>query len=466
MGIPRRVLLILLCAGLLIPTLLFLNRSCRQKSPSLQKPTPTPTPFLSRKPYDTARLFNGITLQSSIVATPADATSLALEADADSYTLNLELHLRVPKPATTWSELLAATPELEELLPHLDQLLTNATPSPDFASLFDHKEKRLKANLNELQRLLPLDTLYDCQTILNFHNPASSRSVLFIQALMNVNADGSDGDRNLPPEKPSDYYQPQTNYRWRKLTSHPNPHLLETEERLAASKEKLCSQTLKPLEKAALLSSETEAKATLEELKSFSFLDGSADPFIVLPSFMISGGEGKPQIGDYAVVIAGGTLYPAIVGDKGPNFKMGEASLRICKEINENATADSRPVDHPKVVYLVFPGTAEKPFGPPDYHHLTERCHELWKEFGGSEAAEWQEWESLEKPWPTPTPIMTPTPTPSPVSPTPSSAEVPAGPGASPASTGNLATSPISGTNTAATPTPGATNPLSTPPSH
>ena len=370
------------------------------------------------------------------------------------------MRLQIPKPATTTGDLLAATPELAGLLPTLDQLLTNATASPDFESLYSYKEKNLRANLNTLQRLLPIDTLYDCQTILKLDTPLAARRIILIQALMNVNADGSDGDRNLDVDSHSAFYQPQTNYRWPKVTEHPNPCLRDTEERLTLIREKLNSESSNSLsssEKSRLLNQETEEKDTLEELKHLSFLVGAADPFIVLPSFMFRDSEGHPEIGDYAIVIAGNTLYPAILGDKGPNYKMGEASLRICKEIDIRSTADARPIDHPTVVYLIFPRTADKPFSTPDYSHWSQRCHALWKELGGIDSAKWHEWESLEKPWPTPTPSPSPSP----------SATPPLSTGTNPSlSTTNLPTpliDPTSGTNPAPISTPPLTNPASAP---
>ena len=284
-----------------------------------------------------------------------------------------------------------------------------------FAALLDHKEKSLRNNLGQLQHLPYRDSLFDCQTILDLNLLATSRRALLIQAIMNVNTDGSDGDRNLPMDRLSLTYQPQTNYRWAKKTDRPNPCLREEVSQLALTEAELGSGTMSALEKSSLQSRSATAKATIAELKRWSFLSGTADPFIVLPSFMVGKSPMQPAIGDYAVVIAKGTLYPAILGDLGPNSKIGEASLRICREIFPNSGADRRPVSRPEVVYLVFPGTAEKPFTVPDYAHWSERCHTLWKEFGGSDTATWHEWTSLEKPWPTPTP----TPSPSPENPSP-----------------------------------------------
>jgi hypothetical protein len=195
--------------------LLSLTLGCSKQETPKGKPSPTPTPLslLPRKEYETARLFNGILVKSSVKVTPSEESALSLEKRSESYTLELTLRLQVPAPATTATNLLAATPDLAELLPNLDSLLTNASASPDYATLFDYKEKNLRANLNTLQRLQPLDTLYDCQTILNLQNPTTARRALLIQALMNVNTDGSDGDRNLDLDSSSAFFQPQTNYR-------------------------------------------------------------------------------------------------------------------------------------------------------------------------------------------------------------------------------------------------------------
>jgi len=61
---------------------------------------------------------------------------------------------------------------------------------------------------------------------------------------------------------------------------------------------------------------------------------------------------------------------------------VGEASLRMAKQLNARATSYSRPVSDLTVTYLVFPGTADK-FGPPDYVKWHERCSDLLTEIGG-----------------------------------------------------------------------------------
>src|SRR5205085_4929405 len=116
--------------------------------------------------------------------------------------------------------------------------------------------------------------------------------------------------------------------------------------------------------------------------------------------------------GDYALVIFGDGIYPAIVGDIGPNDKVGEASFRIAKQINPQATPYNRPVSDLKVTYLVFPGTADPQFGPPDLEKLQERCQKLVDEIGGA-TVPLHHWENIIPPPPTPTPSATATPSPS-----------------------------------------------------
>ena len=411
--------------------------SCSKKQRSYQENGhPTPVPVLPRKNYDTAKLFNGISLTSGVDCASSQETALGALSDSNTYKMDINLHVQWPRPATTLSDVQAATPEIVDVLPNLGALLQGVTASPDFASLLANKEKSLRANLTTLQRLPYRDSLFDCQTILNLRNPISSdtpnatRTALFVQAIMNVNTDGSDGDRNLVIDKLSPTFQPQTNYRWPKTGAHPNPCIREFEARLALLDAEMGTGTMTPEVKGNLLKERSHVKATIDELKRWDFLVGTADPFVVLPSFMVGKSPGQPSVGDYAVVICRGKLYPAILGDMGPGSKIGECSLRLCREIDPQSGADRRPVSRPEVVYLVFPGTAEKPFTPPDFNHWSERCHALWKEFGGSDYAEWHEWASLEKPWPAPTPSATPdvSPVDSPASTNPVSGMNPATP--------------------------------------
>jgi hypothetical protein len=203
------------------------------------------------------------------------------------------------------------------------------------------------------------------------------------------------------------------------------------EDKLMRGEEEVALKTTTPERKRDLRAGITRWREEIATLKKFSFLIGATDPYIVIPSvFARTGNAGK--VGDYALVIFGDGIYPAIVGDIGPNDKAGEASLRIAKEINAVSTAYSRPVSDLKVTYLIFPGTADTSFGPPDLDKLQERCQALVDEIGGA-TVPLHHWENIIPPPPTPTPA--PTITPAPTS-TPSPEDSPSAlPSASPAAT-------------------------------
>ena len=224
---------------------------------------------------------------------------------------------------------------------------------------------------------------------------------------MDVVSDGSDGDRLAAmPDKilKSSFYQPSTSYRWKKRTDKPNPLLNPWQQRLASYKKTL--EKAPAAEKTALRRKIDHAERVIEELKRYSFLISEYDPFIVVPLGVVNQSTPfSPQFGDYAVVIVGDKLYPALVGDAGPRYKTGEGSLRLSREINPKAGPYSRPVSDLKVSYLIFPGSAEPEAGPPDYEKLTDRCRELLNEIGGmGKGFKLHQWEDLLAPKPPPAP--------------------------------------------------------------
>jgi hypothetical protein len=175
-------------------------------------------------------------------------------------------------------------------------------------------------------------------------------------------------------------------------------------------------KTTTPERKRELRGALVQLRDEVMTLKKFSFLIGATDPYIVVPG-AFARGKDAPKVGDYALVVFAAAVYPAIVGDIGPNDRVGEASLRIAKQINALSTPYSRPVSDLKVTYLVFPGTADKPFGPPDLEKLQARCQKLVDEIGGA-TVPLHHWENIIPPPPTPTPspspLVTPTSTSSP----------------------------------------------------
>jgi Fungal chitosanase of glycosyl hydrolase group 75 len=408
---------VLLCAFLIFAAIVYrwisLERLLRVAPPEVEA-TPTPEPTTTKPPVitgriDTAKLFNGITLHAT-VETPPGADAATERADPQSYMVELQLKARLPAPNKTIEELARISPQLPALLPGLATMLGSDPVSPLFADLYANKTKILRENLAHLDQLLSRHNFYDCQTVLQLAHPQSHRKALLLQADMDVDADGSDGDRVPGGHGVTTNFKPFTSYRWGKKTPALNPYLEPAEDKLKHDEEEAGAKTTTPERKRELAGAIKQLRDEVGSLKKFSFLIGATDPYIVVPGMFARAKDG-PKVGDYAVVIFGDALYPALIGDIGPNDKVGEASLRIAKEINTLATPYNRPVSDLKVSYLIFPGTAEQPFGPPDLDRIQARCQALIDEIGGS-SAPLHHWENIIPPPPTPTPSPTPTPTP------------------------------------------------------
>lgn len=427
----------------------------------IPEPTPTRPPVITGK-LDTGKLFNGITLHSRIETIPgADASTERVEPD--SYVLDLKLQTRVPSPNKTIEELARVSPQLPVLLPGLASMLVPDAVSPLYAQLYDTKIRVMREHLARLDRLPSRHNFFDCQTVLQLQHPQSHRKALLIQADMDVDADGSDADRMPIGTGSPTNFKPATSYRWPKKTSAPNPYLAPMQSKLKEAEHEYSLKTTTPERKRELRDAIAYLRAEVGTLKKFSFLIGSTDPYIVIPGAFARGND-APKVGDYAVVIFGDAVYPAVVGDVGPNDKAGEASLRIAKQINPLSTPYNRPVSDLKVTYLIFPGTADKPFGPPDLDKLQARCEALVKEIGGA-TVPLHHWENIIPPPPTPTPSPSPSPS---LTPTTSPAQSPhsvisSPPGVSPSPTFAF---PISSPVGTESPTPGLTparSPLVTP---
>lgn len=323
-----------------------------------------------------ADMAKGINVASNVNFTKGN-TATEDRDKRDAYRVRVSLELLLPRPAATGEELALANPRLPKLLNGFDELMKSARVSPWFYTLYKHKQNRVRKHAATLDRLIDRHNFFDTDTILEMKSPTSGRRVLWVQADMDVVSDGSDGDR-LPtmPEKirKSDNYQPSTSYFWRKRTNTPNPLLPTWEERLKRQREQKAS--------AATIE---QTKRVIDNLKRFSYLLAEYDPFIVIPLTFREGGSSqyRPEPGDYAAVVVDNRVFPAIIGDFGPNFKTGEASLRLAKEVNPKATVYARAVSHLGVSYIIFPGSREEEKGPLDYERLHSRCRELLDEIGG-----------------------------------------------------------------------------------
>lgn len=335
---------------------------------------------------------NGINLRSAVTFKPG-TTAAADRKKKEAYMVNISMDLLTPH-AANGEELAKANPQLPNVLAKYRELMLNAKVSSWFASLYLHKQNYVRKNAATITGLLDRHNFYDTDTLLEITAPDSARRVLWMQADMDVVSDGSDGDRlpHMPDSVlKSDHYQPTTSYRWKKTGTAKNPLLPRWEARLESR--------LK--DKKASRESVANARAVVNDLKSFSYLLAEYDPFIVIPLTFQEGKNDafRPRPGDYAAVVVDNRVFPAIVGDFGPRHKTGEASLRLAKLVNPKATSYARPVSDLTVSYIIFPGSRETTPSAPDYDRLNTRVRELLNEIGGlGPSASYQTVEDLLKP--------------------------------------------------------------------
>jgi Fungal chitosanase of glycosyl hydrolase group 75 len=425
-------------------------------------PTPTPPPLPETYvPYshkEVAKLFNGFEIHSN-VNTEAGAPALLERKAPESYVLDLDVRVRVPQAAQTIEQIAQADGQLPTLLPGLVSLLGASKVSNFYHGLYQLKVDSLGRTLNRLDQLLSRHNFFDCNTILELTDPKTSRKALFIQSDMDVNADGSDADRTNDVDGSSTNFQPYTSYRWPKRTDKPSQFIPEREQRLKQAQAEFDQKNTAPERKKALKEQIEQLTREISDLKRYSFLISKADPFVVLPGFMLrqSNHPFLPKFGDYVVVIHDGKLYPAIVGDAGPSYKVGEASLRLATQIDPKANAYNRPFSDLNITYLVFPGSAESQPGPPDLPKMHDRCAELLSEIGGYTGELWQWQDILATPTPSPSPSITPT-----ASETPTAAGTPTPPGASTLVSPTASPSATASTSATASPSSASASPRNT----
>ena len=368
-------------------------------------PTPPPPPYVPAKKLEVGKIFNGMQYRVRF-ETEIGTTATADRNEPGSYVADLTVRVKVPKANREMSELMEINAELPNVLPGLGPMLDGAKISPAFDNIYRLKCASLQASLNRLDNLLTRHNFFDCETILELQHPESKRRALLIQADMDTDMDGSDPDRAPEIDGTSATFQPMTSYRWDKKSPLVNSFIPPREAKIVQYELELAANGVTPARKLELTTVRDRLRTEIGEMKRFSFLVAHADPFIVVPGSMVGKNRGAfaPGVGDYAVVIYGRTLYPAIVGDVGPSAKVGEASLRIGREINARTSAEARAVNDLKVTYLVFPGTGERPWGVPDLAKWRARCEKLLGEIGGHEG-EMFTWEDVTKPKPaTPAP--------------------------------------------------------------
>ena len=364
-------------------------------------PTPPPPPYVPNKRVEVGKMFNGAQVRTTF-ETEVGGSSTAVRTDPASYEVDVTVRVKIPKPHKSLEELTKLNERLPALLPGLPALLEGAKISPLWDDFYRLKTAQLKKSLNRFDTLLTRHDLFDCETILELQHPATKRRVLLIQADMDTDDDGSDSDRVPEVDGSSANFQPFTSYRWAKKTAAPNSFLAPREIKLRQYETELATPNLNAARASELKSASARLKSEISDLKQYSFLVASLDPYVVLPLSMLGKKSSLAVVaGDYCVVAYGSALYPAIVGDAGPAFKVGEGSLRLCQQLNARADANNRPENELKVTYLVFPGTAETSDAP-DLTKWRARCEKLLTEIGGF-GGELFTWPDVAMPAPPPT---------------------------------------------------------------
>ena len=376
--------------------------SGEQLSPLERDPDPQFPSGILRPPSgkNIRSLSKGIDLKVIFDAQDGGLASME-RRDSESYYAEYSLRVRMPRPATSMSEVILTSPHLLEVFPGLREMIPRAKVSAWYRQLYANKSERVKQNVGRLDNILSRHNFYDCETMLNLRSEVTGQRIFLMQAEMDVVSDGSDGDRvSQMPDSivNSTNYQPFTSYRWRKTGSTPNPMIAGWERRIVKAKEELSDSSTGPDRTAWLKGRMKMLETGIADMKFASFLIAEYDPFIVIPVNIVTDRRDPyaPNIGDFALVLHGRTAYPAIVGDAGPSYKVGEASLRMAREINSNASPYSRPVSDLTVTYLVFPRSGDDPKGAPDFEHWQQRCEGLVAKIGGfGEGVQRHHWRDL-----------------------------------------------------------------------
>lgn len=359
-----------------------------------------PTDHTASSGGDVRAMFKGFKLKTQVNVEKGDLAS-SERKDGESYTAEYTLNINLPKPSKTLTELSKVNDKLDAMLPGLTKMLEKAEVSEFYFNLYQNKVDRLKDDALNLNNLTTKHNFYDCETILNLRHPDTKRRILLMQGDMDVVSDGSDGDRlaTMPDEiVNSTHYQPFTSYGWPKKGSTVNPMIAGWKKRVENANKEIADPATKADRKQWLKDRVTMLKRGIADMQARSFLIAEYDPFIVMPVNVITNSSDKyaAKVGDYAVVIHEGKIYPAIVGDGGPTFKVGEASLRLAKEINANSSPYRRPVSDLTVTYIVFSGSRDKEKSAPDYKKWHDECSKLLGEIGGlGEGFKLHQWEDL-----------------------------------------------------------------------
>lgn len=299
-----------------------------------------------------------------------------------------------PKALTKIDELEKLNPGLTQALPALRGLIEGATVSPKFKKLYDTKIDSVKNG-----DWLSSGAYFDCATVLNLKGAKSGRSAVLFQSDMDTCTDGSDPDRfsllsDYNDARLSRSYQPILAYSWPKAPTDTatSPFLKYYDDTLGqlrdlkkqvdgfvqADRGAFWPEVQKYFDEALTRVDKRAAYFRPDLLKRRSLV-ASVDPYIVIPSTWV---DDKLRVGDYAAVIYGGKIYPALIGDTGPTTKAGEASQKLAQALNPKATGRVSAITNVGVTYLVFPGTRAE-MGTPDWPKYEKEVARLLAELCG-----------------------------------------------------------------------------------
>ena len=331
-----------------------------------------------------------------------DATAHELRGPRKTFIK--EIQFTVPSPATTPAELEKINPSLKTVLPGLPALFANAEISPRYKQLYDTKIKYMKGGVFPTTH-----NYFDCETVLQLTHPDTGRKVFWLQGDMDVVTDGSDPGRaaNLSDydlARTSNSFLPFTKYGWSKSSSTPKNPFVDYYPGVIKELEEMKKLLTEKAEKdkgliwrEMLATCEAQLKyakgrgngTTFQQwTNDRRYVVATTDPFVVLPNSWLSGSSSwTPKAGNYSAVVYKSKIYPAILGDSGPESKVGEASLKIARTLNPEASGRVRAVSDVSVSYLVFPGT-RAPAAEPDLVVWREEVLKLLGEIGGVSSEE------------------------------------------------------------------------------
>lgn len=313
-----------------------------------------------------------------------------------------------PRALRTLPELHKLNPKLGKTLPGLEGLLKKAEVAKQFHQLYDAKVKAVSGMSTSL--------FFDCATVLNLRDEKSGRKAVLFQSDMDVDTDGTDPVRkakleDYDEERISRSFLPRLAYGWPNAEKAVSPFLAypgsllpglkrvqalvneeQAKDRRGTVWPKIAQVCAEQIDRVTKIS---QNKDLIEDLTLRRFPLSVEEPFVVIPGswkYTAADPHGL-TMGCQGVVIVNSKAFPCMLADSGPEEKCGEASLRLCKAVNPDASGVRGALDGLGATYVLFPGTAMK--GKPDLVKMRAEAERLLGELGGlGPGATWHEWQA------------------------------------------------------------------------